>query len=235
VTALGAPYSNEMMNDAGYALGEPSERAGSAVRFACGALTEPLARSMFIRQSSVMVRRSLFIESGGYNESLRLSEDYDLFLRLADKAPAISIERSLVVYHRRRTSLSLDPLLEIAAIDRMWTTILERPARYPAGIVERIPRRRPATLQKGARIALRLGRFGEAIAFARQATAARISLAALSLLALSMTLNNAGGRRCFHALRSLWRSRITRPQRSGRLRRLPSQAAIKLPYVGSRN
>jgi hypothetical protein len=80
-----------------------------------------------------------------------------------------------------------------------------------------------------------LGRFGEAIAFARQATAARISLAALSLLALSMTLNNAGGRRCFHALRSVWRSRITWPQRSGRLRGLPSHAAIKLPYVGGRH
>jgi glycosyltransferase involved in cell wall biosynthesis len=235
VAAYGAAYAREMTHDAGYLLGEASERAGNAARFERGALAEPLARSMFIRQSSVIVNRSLFIESGGYDERLRLAEDYDLFLRLAGYAPAISIERSLVVYRRRYSSLSLDPLEEIAAIDRMWATILRRPARYPVGIVERITRRRPATLQKGARVALRLGRFGEAIAFAKQAAAARPSATALALLVLSLSLNNAGGRQCYVTTRSLWRSRAGWPSWLGRLRRLPSHAPIKRPYVIGRH
>jgi glycosyltransferase involved in cell wall biosynthesis len=233
--AYGAPYACEMAHDAGYLLAEPSDRTGSAARFERGALAKPLIRSMFIRQSSVLVYRALFIESGGYDERLRLSEDYDLFLRLAELAPAVAIERSLVVYHRRDSSLSLDPLAEIVAIDRMWATILCRPARYPAGIVEHIAHSRPATLRKGARVAIRLGRFAEAISFARQAATGRLSLRALALLALSLSFNNVAGHRCFLATRSLWRSRFEWPRRLRRLRRLPSHAAVKQPYVIGRH
>jgi GT2 family glycosyltransferase len=235
VAADGEPYACEMTKDAGYALGEASAHCGRAVRFESGALAEPLARSMFIRQSSVIVRRSLFIKNGGYDESLRLSEDYDLFLRLAGNAPAISIERSLVIYDRRNSSLSVDPLAEVASIDQMWGTILKRPARYPAGIARLVARQRPATLQKGCRIALRLGRFAEAIAFARQATAARYSVAAVFLLVVSNALDNAAGRSCFHALRSVWRSRPTQPLWSGRLGHVTAHAAIKHTYVVGRH
>ncbi len=190
---------------------------------------------MFVRQSSVLVRRSLFITSGGYDERMRLSEDYEFFLRLTGHAPAVSIERPLVIYHRRDSSLSVDPLAEVASIDRMWGSILDRPARYPAGIAGFIEARRPAMLQKGCRIALRLGRFDAAIGFARAAMAARISPAAVLLLALAHALNNASGRSCFRALRSLWRARPARPSCLGRLRHAASQAVIKQPHVVGRH
>jgi GT2 family glycosyltransferase len=235
VAAAGAPYSHEMTNDAGYALGEASARFGQAVLFARGALAEPLTLSMFIRQSSAIVRRSLFIRSGGYDEGLRLSEDYDFFLRLAGRAPAIAIERPLVVYHRRERSLSVDPLAEVAAIDGMWSAILMRPASYPAGIVQLIGQRRPATRLKGSRIALRLGRFAEAIAFAQQASAVGFSLTALFLLGLAYALNNAPGRCCFRGLRSVWRARPTNHSWSSRLRDLASHAAIQRPHVIGRH
>jgi glycosyltransferase involved in cell wall biosynthesis len=235
VAADGVPYSHEMIYDAGYALGEASACYGQAVRFDCGALSKPLAHSMFIRQSSALVRRSLFINSGGYDETLRLSEDYDFFLRLSGRAPAISIERPLVVYHRRDSSLSVDPIAEVASIDRMWVTILKHPERYPAGIVRLIERRRPETLQKGCRIALRLGRFDDAIAFAQQARAARCSAAALMLLISANALNNVAGRSCFRALRAVWRSRPPGLEWSGRLRRLASHTAVEHPYVVGRH
>ena len=235
VSAEGATSGHEMTNDAGYAFAEASARHGAAVRFESGALAEPLARSMFIRQSSVLVRRSLFISSGGYDERMRLSEDYEFFLRLAGNAAAISIERPLVVYHRRDDSLSVDPLAEVASIDRMWETILTHSSRYPRGIARHIERQRPAMLRKGARIALRLGRFAEAIAFARQAVNARHSPVAFTLFVFARALNNAAGRTCFRALRSLWRARSTRAPWSERLGRLASHAAIKHPHVVGRH
>jgi glycosyltransferase involved in cell wall biosynthesis len=236
VAAEGASYSCEMSGDAGYSLAAPCAYSGSAVLFGRGALAEPLSRSMFIRQSSALVRRSLFIKSGGYDEGLRLSEDYDLFLRLAGDASAVAIERPLVVYHRRKRSLSVDPLAEISAIDRMWSAILTRSARYPAGIVQVIELRRPATLLKGSRIALRLGRFAEVIAFARRAATARRSLAALLLFGVAHALNNAAGRHCFRGLRSIWRARpVLGPSWLGRLGDAASHSTVQRAHVVGRH
>jgi GT2 family glycosyltransferase len=207
VVDAGAMRSREMASDEGYAAMRPSERRGTALRFECDALADGLARSMFIRQSSVIVRRALFLRLGGYDEALRLSEDYEFFLRLITAAPAVAIERSLVTYQRRSTSLSVDPLAEIASIERLWAAILEHPARYPSAVVDQIEQRRPETLLRGCGIALRLGRFPEAIPFAQRAFASDASAESLLLLCLSVLLDNGPGRAAFHAVRSAWRSR----------------------------
>ena len=196
----------EMAGDAGYALAVESARSGAAVRFEPGALARGLVRSMFIRQSSVVISRQLFCRAGGYDERLRLAEDYDLFLRIVDAAPAVAIERPLVVYQRRVLSLSVDPIAEIASIDRLWTAILRRPRRYPRAVVELIEGRRPATLRSGCRIALRLGRFSEALPFARKALSSDPSVATSGLFGLAKGLDNAAGRVAYRATRSLWHS-----------------------------
>lgn len=43
-----------------------------------------LIRENPVIQSTAIVRRTAFLQSGGYDESLRLSEDYDLWMRLAE-------------------------------------------------------------------------------------------------------------------------------------------------------
>jgi hypothetical protein len=132
-------------------------------------------------------------------------------------APAAAIERSLVTYLRRSTSLSVDPIAEVASIDRLWTAILERPARYPSAVVDQIEARRADMLLRGCGIALRLGRFTEAIPFARRAFASDTSAESLLLLGLSVLLDNGPGRAAFHAVRSAWRSRPqVRSMSSGR-------------------
>jgi glycosyltransferase involved in cell wall biosynthesis len=208
VGTAGLQHPREMASDSGYALAGASERHGDAVRFERGALMRGLSQSMFIRQSSVLIRRALVLGAGGYDEDLRLSEDYDFFLRLTGTTVAVAIERSLVTYQRRAASLSVDPVAEIASIDRLWGSILERPERYPREVVDAIAQRRPATLISGCRTALRLGRFAEAIPFARRAVACRRwSVAMLVLLGLSIALDNTPSRNCFFAARTVWRLR----------------------------
>jgi len=150
VDAAGHVRPCEMATDAGYVVAEASARSGSAVRFERGALVAGLVRSMFIRQSSVIIDRRLLCSSGCYDERLRLGEDYDLFLRVIARAPGIAIERPLVAYHRRAASLSVDPLAEIESIDRLWMAILQRPDRYPAAVVDLIAEQRPPCAWAGS-------------------------------------------------------------------------------------
>jgi glycosyltransferase involved in cell wall biosynthesis len=207
VNAAGRVHSQEMAGDSEYARTKPSARYGHAVRFEREALARGLVRSMFIRQSSVIVQRELFRRNGGYDEGLRLGEDFDFFLRVIAKTPIAVVERPLVAYHRSDGSLSGDPVAEIASINRLWETILEWPERYPAVVVAMIEEQRPATLRTGCRIALRLGRFAEAIPFAERAFRCDRAPAGFVLLCLAKLIDNTTGRATFHVARSLWRMR----------------------------
>lgn len=205
IDAEGALKRNEMAGDSGYARLIAEERHGKAARYNQFGFVRGLVRSMFIRQSSAIVSRELFLRIGGYDETLRLAEDYDLFLRLVGIAPAVIIAHAYVTYLRQPLSLSSDPLAEVRAMHGLWTTILEQPQRYPLAAVELIRRRRIVPLRRGCRIALRLGRFADAATFARRAMVFDRSLQLVALLGLAMVLNNRVGMVSYAAFRRTWR------------------------------
>jgi hypothetical protein len=61
--------------------------------------------------TSVTARREMIIRAGMFDESLRCSEDFDLWLRIAKQGGRITYHRrALVRYRRRRGSLSSDPV-----------------------------------------------------------------------------------------------------------------------------
>ena len=181
--------------------------AGDAVRFEGSSFLRAFIRSMFVRQSSAVVKREVFLRSGGYDARYRLAEDYDLFIRLAGIAPAAAVERPLVEYRRYDDSLSADRLAEIWSIDALWERILETPERYPVGISEHVAAQRASTLRKGARIAMRLGRFSEAQPFLQKLSEIDFSLTTLSLRGLLTALRSPIGRRLHQAVRTTWRLR----------------------------
>jgi glycosyltransferase involved in cell wall biosynthesis len=59
--------------------------------------------------SNVMVRRALFAEQGGFNEDLRVCEEWDLWLRLARTGPPAWVAAPLVGYRMHPASASLNP------------------------------------------------------------------------------------------------------------------------------
>jgi glycosyltransferase involved in cell wall biosynthesis len=61
---------------------------------------ESLYQENFIQHSTVVVRRDLLERVGGLDVSLRTTEDYDLWLRLARHAPFRYIDRPLVKYRQ---------------------------------------------------------------------------------------------------------------------------------------
>jgi glycosyltransferase involved in cell wall biosynthesis len=63
--------------------------------------SENLERCM-ITPSSVMLERSLFLECGGFNESLPACEDYDLWLRITSAFPVGLLDEPLLTRHGGR-------------------------------------------------------------------------------------------------------------------------------------
>ena len=72
-----------------------------------------LLRDNIVPQSAVAVRRSMFAEHGGYDESRRHSEDYELWLRLARHAPFVCTNAVSVHYrlHAQQVSRDLELML----------------------------------------------------------------------------------------------------------------------------
>ena len=60
----------------------------------------------FITTSSVMIRRALFAELGGFDPSLQTAEDWDLWLRVAARHPIGFVPEPLVQYRLQSGSLS---------------------------------------------------------------------------------------------------------------------------------
>lgn len=194
----------ETRDDPGYKTMRAIARKGQAVLFEPAALMRGLIYKMFIRQSSVLVKRALYFECGGYDERYRIAEDYDFFLRLSALAPAICVERALVDYVRHDDALSADPLREIASIDVLWDHILADPCRYQREVVAAIEGRRLGTVVEGALLALRLGRIDEARPFIEKALQLEHSMKTYSLYALWRCVNNPIGRTLQHLLRTTW-------------------------------
>lgn len=56
--------------------------------------------------STTMMRRDLFLELGGFDESLRIGEDYDLWLRASRVTPIVQVDRPLALYRSHLASLT---------------------------------------------------------------------------------------------------------------------------------
>jgi glycosyltransferase involved in cell wall biosynthesis len=62
----------------------------------------------FVGTSTVMVRRQAVLDVGGFDESLAVAEDWDLWLRLASRWPFAAINEPLMIYRKRPGSLQSD-------------------------------------------------------------------------------------------------------------------------------
>ena len=91
-----------------------------------------------IPQSGVVVRRSVFLEAGGYNESMRYSEDFDLWLRLARRHRFVSTGAVTTNYrvHGAQATQSRIALVRGAweARRRLWRECSDHPAESRAEI-----------------------------------------------------------------------------------------------------
>lgn len=65
-----------------------------------------LLKRNFIPHAATFVKRSLFERSGLFNTSIRLSMDYDMWLRLGKLAEPLQVDEHLAVFRRHQGSVS---------------------------------------------------------------------------------------------------------------------------------
>ena len=70
---------------------------------------ETLAQANFLIPSTIVMQKSVVVEAGLFDQSLRSCEDWDLWLRLAPEHNFVGIADNLVRYRVHGSSLSTDP------------------------------------------------------------------------------------------------------------------------------
>jgi len=64
----------------------------------------------FVGTSTVMVRRQAVLDVGGFNETMGITHDWDLWLRLAARWPFAAINEVQMIYRKRPGSLASDEI-----------------------------------------------------------------------------------------------------------------------------
>lgn len=71
-------------------------------------LGKMFTRNIMVSASVVMARKSLIEELGGFDENIHLSEDYDMWLRMAKNNSIVYIDVPLVRYRRHSNNASIN-------------------------------------------------------------------------------------------------------------------------------
>ncbi|MEK7093764.1 MAG: glycosyltransferase [Patescibacteria group bacterium] len=88
----------------------PREFYHHRYQYPSGKVFEPLLRTQFINPLSVMVRRSVFEKFGTFDEALRRSEDWELWLRWARQGVLFYFLPKQLAYYRMRLEGNLSSL-----------------------------------------------------------------------------------------------------------------------------
>ena len=107
-----------------------SHLANSRKEYLASSHYEALLRSNFIEMiSSVLFRRQVLDEVGGFNTELRVAEDYELYLRIARKYPICSHPAVVAEYRKHQENTSHNSELMLS----MTVDVLRSQARYIRG------------------------------------------------------------------------------------------------------
>lgn len=172
------------------------------VRFERADLSAAFYHSMFVLTSSAVVRRGTLLAAGPFDERLRVTEDYELFIRVIARASAAAIEEPLVRYRRHPASISSDEVINTAQHRAFWELIEAAPDRYPPGSLEFVRRDRVKRTRIAGEFAARRGRFGEARRHLAESLGLRFTPRAAAWYALSLACDNPLAQRASAAQRT---------------------------------
>lgn len=102
---------------------------------ASGQIYDNLLKENFIFTPTVVMRKSVFTKAGYFDESLKIAEDYDLWLRIAKDFETLFIDRPLVTRRRIGSNITDDKRLYIESGIRLRKKLLEIHKQEPARCV----------------------------------------------------------------------------------------------------
>jgi len=126
----------------------------------CGGMVlDRLLLDNFITTSTVMAPTERLVEAGMFGEGRRVSEDFELWLRMAARWRVGFVDRPLVQYRRRRGSLSDDKLVTarcaLDVVETFWREHPQhrrsRPRVYRTSLAEHLATAGAAAYAEGSR------------------------------------------------------------------------------------
>ena len=196
-------------------------------------LAQQLMLANFMLPSSLVVRRDLILEIGGFDETLRRVEDYDLFLRLLAVADAIVVERRALFYREHSASKSAAWHASLLGKNAVGERIAKNPHLYPAGAAAHFASHRVKNINAAAEHLLRNQRYREARETALTGLVEAPSLRGLRIAWLSLILKLWPAYHLHSALRAFKR-RHTKPVRQNRQSAAANHDLSRaLPHVAS--
>jgi GT2 family glycosyltransferase len=173
----------------------------------------PVLHESYIQPSSVLVRLADARAVGGWDETLRMSEDQEFLLRLFKILPAVGIMQALLLYRRHAAQASASAASIRAGYFDVARRIAAAPQRYPAGDARYLARTEFLRYFKLGFVQARVGQFDAAASSFEQSLKARWTLRAGVALLGSRFCRSAAGRRVFVLARAAARRRPGRGRR----------------------
>jgi glycosyltransferase involved in cell wall biosynthesis len=158
---VGLVYGNIFLMDA---AGRNVRLRRGIRRYKSGKITSELAVKNFVPFSTIMVRRELLDEIGGFDESIRSSEDWDMLVRLSRRCECLCLERPLVYYRVMPNSKTANLEEKECAYKAVQRKIFAENNFEPD--TQRLRRLSDASLQFGLLgISLRYGKYWRALRY----------------------------------------------------------------------
>jgi GT2 family glycosyltransferase len=167
----------------------------------------PLLYDSYIPPSSVLIRKADVLAAGGFDETLRVTEDYEFFLRLFRIVPAVVEMQPLLLYRQHPGQATANATAAKSGFFEVARRVAAAPERYPRGDARYIGRTEYLRHYRVGMQQSRLGQFDAAVASLRCSMAARPTPPAALALAAAHICRSAPGRGTFLLVRSLWKRR----------------------------
>jgi hypothetical protein len=169
--------------------------------------SRPILYDSYIPPSSALIRKADALAAGGFDETLRMTEDYEFFLRLFRIVPAIVVMKPLLLYRQHAGQATAKATVMKTGFFEVAKRVAAAPDRYPPGDVRFIARTEYLRYYRVGMQQSRLGDFDDAVDSLRRSLAARRTPRATLALAGAQICRNAAGRRAFAFVRTLWKRR----------------------------
>jgi glycosyltransferase involved in cell wall biosynthesis len=172
--------------------------------------SRPVLSDMYFLPASALVRRADVLAIGGWDPAMRGCEDYEFFLRMFRRIPAVAVMQPLLYYRRHAAQVTASQTAVIKREFEMQRLIAAAPERYPSADVAFFLRKDAILHYRAGLCQARLGQFEESIASFRRSLAARATPQAAAALAASWCARGTAGRVAFEGLRTIRRKRSLR-------------------------
>jgi glycosyltransferase involved in cell wall biosynthesis len=222
LSAFGRPAFSftdyRMFDDAGLRRRKSELRATPAFRKVAGNLRRkriilttrgrrPILYDSYIPPSSAIVRKADMIAAGGFDETLRVTEDYEFFLRLFRVVPAVVVMKPLLLYRRHAGQATAKATLMKSGFFEVARRVAAAPERYPSGDARYIGQTAYLRYYRMGMQQSRLGHFDAAVDSLSRSIAARPTAGAALALTGALMCRSPAGQGAFHFVRTLWKRR----------------------------